>query len=362
MATVSDLVKEMGKSYGKDIVTKGVPAFSYDRAPTGFFDFDLGTGGGFPRGKASIVYGPEGSGKTTLVLKAIAQHQKNHPEQKCVFVDIEGHYDPEWGSKLGIDNNALIYCMPESAEQTVDIVEAFLHADDVGMVGVDSLAAMISNNEQQSSADKMVVGGTGLIIGRLYRKCTKALNDARRAGRFPTLVCINQIRFKIGVTHGDPETMPGGKSVMFFASLIVRVYGKDENEPKVNKDLPAWKVISCIVKKKKIATISREFTVKMAIIPGTGIAVGSSYDWPTITRFLKEYGMLYKDEKASGGWWLEGINYKLQDDIKDKLQTDNEFANTIKNKIFNMAIKSTLEVDMEDGTVIDDNEEIANAL
>jgi len=257
VATVTQLVNQMGKQYGENVVSLGViPPLISGRIPTGFFGFDLQIGGGFPRGYGSIVYGMESSMKTTLVLKAIAQHQKIWPNQKCVFIDIEGHFDESWAILMGVDTTKLVYVLAEYAEQAVDISEAFLYADDIGLVVVDSLAAFCSANELKNSADVAVVGGAGLTIGKFYRKAGLALSHARRTGREPTIICVNQTRFKIG-GHGDPETMSGGVAFRFFAKLIIRTKGKDIKDSSADSDKPAWKECDAIIKKYKVPITKR---------------------------------------------------------------------------------------------------------
>lgn len=346
MASSKELIAAMVKEYG-GVVYSGVPAFHYERIPTGFFDLDIGIGGGFPRGKASVVYGMEGSAKTTILLKAIANHQKLFPDQKCVFLDVEGHYDPEWAAILGVDNEKLVYVLPDTGEQAVDIVEAFLCADDAGLIGIDSVAAMISTKEIDNSADVAVVGGSGLVVGKLYRKATLALAKARREGRKPTLILINQVRYKIGTMHGDPETMPGGNAVKFFSSLTLRTYGKDVEEKKLHPTLPAWRVISVIVKKKKIPTVKRNMEIKMALVDDCPVAVGSSYDWPTIHNFLKEYELLTKSDKGKG-WVLYDTHYNTLGEIKQALADDFEFEQAVKGHIFKIALGGMEEAYVEE--------------
>ena len=324
MASMKDVLTGMQKAYGVNVVGVGVNLDNPTRVPTGIFPFDLATGGGFPRGSISVPYGPESSLKTTLALKAVAMHQKIYPDQACVFVDAEASYNAEWGATLGVDNDSLVYVLPDTAEQVVDMVEGFLYASDCGIVVVDSLAALISSAEIENSAEKAVVGGAGLVVGKLYRKATLALNRARKEGRAPTLIAINQVRHKIGVMHGDPETMPGGWAFKFASAMTVRLYGKDEIDKKVNPVLPAWKVCSGVIKKWKVPIAARNFTFKMATLEREGYRVGDAYDWPTVSAYLKHQGHLEKAEKK--GWVCLGQEYATLNDIKARLEADFEFA------------------------------------
>ena len=232
MSKVKDIVKGINDEYGTSVAGEGVNWAEADRIPTGWFPFDLATGGGFPMGGVSIVYGPESSLKSTLALRAIAQCQILKPHLKCAFLDLEGAYEPSWGKTLGVDNSKLVYALPDYAEQVVDITIALLEAEDIGIVVIDSLAAMAPENEVVSSAEKASVGGSGLIISKFCRKLTTAINQAKRQGRYPLVIAINQIRHKIGVMYGNPETMPGGFAFKFASKMTVRLYGKDVEDKK----------------------------------------------------------------------------------------------------------------------------------
>ncbi len=330
MQTVKNVVAELQKNMGKTVISEGVDWEEAPRLPTGVFPFDLATGGGFPRGRLSVVYGPESSMKTTLALLAIAHSQRTEPDKKCIFVDVESAYDPSWGEKLGVDNKKMIYVRPDYAEQAVDIIEALLYAEDAAVLVVDSLAALITQNEIKNSAETAVVGGSGLVIGKFYRKSTLALNKARGIGRYPALIAINQIRMKIGVMYGNPETMPGGNAVKFASSLTVRIYGKDEMDKKVSSALPAWKHIKGVIKKFKVPVLATNFEVKVATMPNpiVNLKVGQVYDWNTVYNYMKDVGMLVKQDKK--GWLLMGNPYNTVDEIKDRYFKEVEFAATLK--------------------------------
>jgi len=321
MSSITELAEQMGKQYGKGVVTNGADVPESLRADTGIFPFDLATGGGFPIGKISILYGPESSLKTTIALKAIARYQLSNPDKKCVFVDVEASYSPNWAKKLGVDTEALTILRPTCAEHAVDAIEGILYADDCGIVVVDSLAALITANELDSSAEKAVVGGSGLVIGKLYRKAVMSLNDAIREDRYPTLICINQIRFKIGVMYGDPETMPGGNAFKFASALTVRLYGKDEIDTKINATLPAWKICSGIVKKYKVPIYAKSFEFKLSITKATGFSVGDVDDWNTFLSKMKDLQIIMKGKKV-GTWVMLDKEYKTLKEIRKTIDDD----------------------------------------
>jgi len=332
-----DILKAIDKKYGVGVATKGVHLEEISRLPTGIFPFDLATGGGFPRGRISVVYGPESCLKTTILLLAIKQQQKLFPELKSVLIDVEAAYDPEWGEKLGVDNDKLIYVIPDYAEQVVDIAEEFLYAEDVALVGIDSIAALITTHEIESSAEKANVGGSGLVVGKLYRKATLAMGKARKEGRKPILLAINQIRYKIGVLYGDPEVMPGGVAFKFAASLVVRLYGKDEFDKKISQALPAWKKTTGIIKKWKVPVVTRAFEFHMAMLPESHpeFGIGGVDDWNTVSAWLKQLGELEQMEK--GGWTLFNEKFPTLKACKEEFYGNDDLQTTAKEYIISAA-------------------------
>ena len=337
MSDINKLLGQFQKEVG-DVARMGAVPISGNRVPTDVLAHDIATGGGYPRGRISVVWGNEGSLKTTMALKAIANAQKISPDKKCAFVDLEGHYDPAWGALLGVDNSKLIHVIPDFAEQTVDIVEALLYASDLDVVAIDSLAALITANEIDSSAEKAVVGGSGLVIGKLYRKMSLALNKARKAEREPTVIAINQVRQKIGVMHGCPDVMSGGNAFKFASSLTEKLYGKDAMEKKIHPTLPCYKHCTGTIQKKKVPTTAKTFEFDMAIIPipSKGLEVGDTNDWGTLFGRLKDAQMLVKGKKA---WVLEGEEYRVLEDLRTYLMDDYETYIKLRQQVIDYAIQ-----------------------
>jgi recombination protein RecA len=281
--------------------------------------------------------------KTTMALKAIATNQQMNPDESNVFVDAENALDLDRAEELGVDTKTdkFVHILPDYAEQVVDIIEGLLHASDIGVIVLDSVSALSGYNETISSADKAVVGGTGLVIGKLYRKSTLALNKARREGRFPTFIAINQIRHKIGVMFGDNETVSGGNAFKFASSLTIRTYGKEIIDPKIHKDIPCWNECSVIIKKKKVPVLTRTTSFKMAMIPVGDLGVGQTNAWNTVVSHLKTLGMLVKDNKAKR-WVLFGEQYKTQAEIKTQYELDYAFKRSLEQSIFNCMMTGEL--------------------
>ena len=300
MATIKDLIAQLNKDTGEDIITIGATVPDPPRIPSGVFSIDLALSGGVPVGRLTVLYGTESSMKTTFSLKLLANAQKQFPDKRCVFVDLEGTFSSSWARSLGVDTESLAYVVPQNAEQAVDVIEALMYADDVSMIVVDSLAAMVTQRELDSSSDKALVGVQGILINKLYRKVTRALNTAHTHGRIPTLVFINQIRYKVGVMYGDPETMQGGPSFKFAASLMLRFTAKDEMDKAIHPTLPVFKKISVVVKKWKVPVVSKTAEAHIATVPNQklGLNVGDSYDMATIFHYLKKFEFLSKNKNV----------------------------------------------------------------
>jgi recombination protein RecA len=338
-SSAADILKQFQKDKGETIGSFGGSLVNGERLQTTIFPLDLALGGGFPRGKCSIIYGPESSNKTNIALLAVAEHQRTHPKLTCVFFDIEHALDPAWAKQLGVNTDKLIVIKPEYAEQAVDMAETFLYADDCGVVIIDSLAALMTSSEIEASAERANVGGSALVIGKLTRRTTLALQEAEKKGNFPTLIYINQISYKIGVMFGDPETMPGGKKPAFQAGIILRVYGKNKLDPKVSKVMPVLKEVSFIVKKYKCPILATSGRFEMATMPYSGLQVGQCDDFNTVSEYLKTFGQFQKEEKGKG-WQIMGEHYDTIQPFETRLYTDPAFGHDVRQMIIGRMLAS----------------------
>lgn len=348
--SMANLLAEFQKDMGEKVGSFGGKLLDQERVPTGLFQFDLATGGGFPRGMCSIVYGPESSGKTNLILKAIANHQKLWPDQVCAFIALEG-FDKAWAKMLGVDVDKLLVMYPSFAEQVVDMAESMLYAEDCGIVAIDSLAVMMTTAESEKSAGDAIVGGNGLIIGRLCRRTTLALNEAAKAGRSPTLIYINQTRKKIGVMYGDPTTMPGGDAPRFQAQLWVKVWGKNIMDAKVHPDLAVFKETQFQIQKNKVPILAVKGVYQMVCVPHSGLKVGETDDFATIMDRLKGWGLVTQEKT---GWRIMADLYPTQKAFKERLYTDKAFARDMKKALAErvLAEHTAFIIQEEEGQVV----------
>lgn len=319
----------ISKQKGENVVVSGNKIPAIGRIPTGVFEFDFATGGGFPRSRYSIVYGPESSGKTNICYCAAAQAQKlPEPCNKVVWVDLEGTFDPNWAAHFGIDVDELLVVKPSYGEEAVDLVDALVRAEEVALLVLDSLAVVVSSKEVEQSVEKFDVGTAAILVKRLCNKLVIALAEESRRGHTPAVILINQTRFKIGVMFGDPETMPGGQTMKFLSSLTVRLYGKNKVDKTINPDLPSWKDTKAVIKKAKIAIVRSDFDYEMAMLPSAGNGVGTTASWNMVSGYLKDLGHLSKVEKGSG-WQLLGEEFPTLVPIRDRYETDSAYSTAL---------------------------------
>lgn len=237
----SKVVEQLRKAFGESILRKATTQPDYVRVRTGIFDLDLGLGGGFALGRVHNIYGPKSSGKTTIYLRTIAElqrrchkcfsYEKDHKKtcgkfmpHVCVWMDIEGTFDSLWAAKQGVDLDSLVLTSPDFGEQAIDIVDSLLRSGEVHAIVLDSLAMLSPTKEIEESTSKTLMGNQPKMIGTGMRKIVSALNAAENEGRArPTVFLTNQIRFKLGLLFGNPETQPGGTAPGFVASTETRV-------------------------------------------------------------------------------------------------------------------------------------------
>lgn len=333
------------KDLGDSIGGRGVKAVHVPRIPTGIFIADLATGGGWPKGRLGIVYGPESSGKTTLALLTCAwvQHhcfvcQEEFDSCSCsagptikdaVYIDQEHALDAVYARRLGVDLDRLVLLQPDTAVQCVDLVEGVLSAEDTGVLVVDSIASMVTDAVINASAERVDVGGNSVVVQRMVQKAGVALTREARRGHYPLLLCINQTRSKIGVMFGNPESMPGGAALKFASSMTIRVYGKDVIDKKFSDVLPAFKEVNASINKWKVPIVSKSFTYNQCLIDQPGLSIGQVRAWPHVEGYLRDYGLLFKNEK---GIWMcplvggEVGEFKTLSSIAEKFESDSAFS------------------------------------
>ena len=212
-------VQQIEKQFGKGAVMKldGDQKANVDGIPTGSLSLDIALGGnGVPRGRVLEIFGPESSGKTTLTLHIIASTQK--AGGVAAFIDAEHALDPSWAKRLGVHLDDLLVSQPDTGEQALEICELLVRSNAVDVIVIDSVAALIPRAEIEGEMGDSHMGLQARLMSQALRKLTGAISKSRA-----TVIFINQIREKIGVMFGNPETTPGGRALKFYASIRIDV-------------------------------------------------------------------------------------------------------------------------------------------
>ncbi|MBU1160190.1 recombinase RecA, partial [Patescibacteria group bacterium] len=216
---IENAIHEIQAKFGEGSIMKLGDArrVDIDAIPTGSLSLDLALGvGGVPRGRIIEIFGPEGSGKTTLALNITAQAQKKGGV--CAFVDAEHALDPEYAKKLGVKIQDLLISQPDTGEQALEIVESLVRSGGIDVVVIDSVAALTPQAEIEGDMASQQIGLQARLMSKALRKLT-----AITAKSGTVVIFINQIRMRIGIMFGNPETTPGGKALKFFSSVRIDV-------------------------------------------------------------------------------------------------------------------------------------------
>ena len=283
------------QKYGKGAIMKlgSNSTMDIEAIPTGSMTLDLALGiGGIPRGRIVELYGPESSGKTTVALHCIAETQKMGGE--VAFIDVEHALDPVYAAKLGVDIDNLLVSQPDSGEQALEIAEALARSGAIDCIVIDSVAAMVTKAEIDGYMGDTHVGQLARLMSQAMRKLTAVLSKSNCAAIF-----INQIREKIGVIYGNPETTPGGRALKFYASVRMDVRKGEaiKNGSEIIGNRTRVKIV-----KNKVAPPFKE--CEFDIMYGEGISrTGEVLDLAVDLGVVKKGGawFSYNDEKLGQG-------------------------------------------------------------
>lgn len=297
---------QIEKQFGKGSLMKlgeNMGRVDVDVIPSGSILLDAAIGiGGYPRGRVIEIYGPESSGKTTLALHAIAESQKQGGI--AAFVDAEHALDPVYAKNLGVNVDELWVSQPDTGEQALEIVEALVRSAAMDVIVVDSVAALTPRAEIEGEMGDSHMGLQARLMSQALRKLTATISKTRTC-----LIFINQIRMKIGVMFGNPETTTGGFALKFYSSLRLEVR-KVESIARGNEEVIGNKVRVKVVK-NKIAPPFRK--AEMDIMFGKGIsAVGSMLDAALQTNLIEKAGSWYSYGKERIGQGAENARLFLE--------------------------------------------------
>ncbi len=278
-------LSQISKNFGEGSIMKLGEAYKIDIEtwPAGTLSLDLTLGGGYPKGRIVEIYGPESSGKTTLALHAVAEVQKAHGT--AAFIDAEHALDPLYAKRLGVDTANLLVSQPDNGEQALEIVETLVRSNAVDMIVLDSVAALVPQAEIDGDMGDSLPGLQARLMSQALRKLTGIISRSKA-----TVIFINQIRMKIGVMFGNPETTTGGNALKFYASqrLDIRRIG----QIKVGDDVIGNRVRVKVVK-NKIAPPFRQ--AEFDIIFNEGISTtGDVLDLAAEHDIVAKSGAFYK--------------------------------------------------------------------
>jgi recombination protein RecA len=332
---LNNLLSSLQEKFGEGSIMRLGEVSKVDVAviPTGSFSLDLALGvGGLPRGRVIEIFGPESSGKTTLALNVVAQAQKMGG--KAAFIDAEHAMDPEYAAKLGVNVNELLISQPDSGEEALNILESLVRSGMIAVVVVDSVAALTPKAELEGEMGEQHVGRQARMMGQALRKLT-----AIAASTHTMVIFINQLRMKIGIMFGNPETTPGGRALPFAAS--VRIDIRRIAHVKKGENIIGNRVKAKVVKNKVAAPFK---FAEFDILFSQGISYESDVLNAAVTRGVVK--------KAGASFSFEGERLGVGfDNARLKLKEDKKLIEEIKKKIIEAMEKA--EGEMEKGAGVD---------
>ena len=316
---------KLDKAYGKGTVMKmsDSSVVDIDVIPTGSLGLDIALGvGGYPRGRVIEVYGPESSGKTTLTLHAIAEAQK--AGGIAAFIDAEHAFDRFYAEKLGVDLENLIISQPDHGEQALEIADNLVRSGAIDIIVIDSVAALTPKSEIEGEMGDSKMGLHARLMSQALRKLTASISKTHC-----TMIFINQLREKIGVMFGNPETTTGGNALKFYAS--VRLDIRRSTQIKDNSGDASGNRTRVKVVKNKVAPPFK--TAEFDIMYGEGISkVGEILDVAVEKEIVKKSGSWFSYEDTKLGQGRDAVKELLKDNPELMEELEGKIKEAIKNK------------------------------
>lgn len=316
-------VSQISKQFGDGSIMKLGDAYkiNVETSPSGTLSLDLALGGGYPRGRIIEIYGPESSGKTTLALHAVAEIQK--AGGTAAFIDAEHALDPQYAGRLGVNINDLLVSQPDNGEQALEIVETLVRSNAVDVIVLDSVAALVPQAEIDGDMGDSLPGLQARLMSQALRKLTGIINKSKA-----TVIFINQIRMKIGVMFGNPETTTGGNALKFYASqrLDIRRIGQIKQGDDVIGNRVRVKIV-----KNKIAPPFRQ--AEFDIMYNEGISTtGDVLDLAVMHDIVQKSGAFYKYNDETIGQGREAAKKYLKENPDKLAEIDGKVRKSVADK------------------------------
>ena len=328
--TLDQVLSDIEKQFGKGSIMKlgDNTHMKIDVVSSGCLSLDIALGvGGYPKGRIVEIYGPESSGKTTFALQAIAEHQKLGG--RAAFIDAEHALDPVYAKRLGVDIDELLLSQPDTGEQALEICDALVKTKAMSIIVIDSVAALVPQAEIDGEMGDSHVGLQARLMSQALRKLSGTINKTNT-----TVIFINQLREKVGVMFGNPETTPGGRALKFYSSVRLEIRKKEQL--KLGEGVVGNRT-SVKVVKNKVAPPFRSCEVD--IMYGEGVSrEGEVIDLASDCGILTKTGAWYSYQGEKLGQGKENVklllkdNHELEKEIEDKVREYYEISIDNKDK------------------------------
>ncbi len=325
---LEQVLADIEKQFGKGAIMKlgSSEHMEIDVTPSGSLGLDIALGvGGFPKGRIIEIYGPESSGKTTIALEAIAEVQKEGG--RAAFIDAEHALDPVYAKKLGVDIDELLLSQPDTGEQALEICEALVRSEAVNIVVIDSVAALVPQAEIEGEMGDSHVGLQARLMSQALRKLSGTINKTKT-----TAIFINQLREKVGVLFGNPETTPGGRALKFYSTIRLDI--RRGEQIKLGDSVVGNKTNIKVVKNKVAPPFK---TAVVDIMYGEGISkTGELVDLASSKDIINKSGAWFSYNGEKIGQGRENVKQYLKDNPSLMEEIENKvreaYQITIKNK------------------------------
>lgn len=323
--TLEQVLQDIEKQFGKGAIMKlgedGVKDIDVISSGSLMLDIALGVGG-YPKGRIIEIYGPESSGKTTFALHAIAEVQKTGG--RAAFIDAEHALDPVYAKNLGVNINELLLSQPDTGEQALEICEALVRSEAMSIIVIDSVAALVPQAEIEGEMGDSHVGLQARLMSQALRKLSGAINKTNTICIF-----INQLREKVGVMFGNPETTPGGRALKFYSSIRLDV--RRAEQLKQGTDIVGNRTVVKVVKNKVAPPFK---TAEVEIMYGEGVShEGEIVDIASNLNIIEKSGAWYSYKGEKIGQGKENVktllkeNKELLEELESKVREHYEFKN-----------------------------------